>query len=36
MTARKTLPVDLIGAPLAGYKKPEDLVDEEGLIKQLN
>jgi putative transposase len=35
MTARKSLPVDLIDALLADYKKPEDLIGEEGLLKQL-
>jgi putative transposase len=35
MTARKPLPVDLIDALLAVYKKPEDLIGEEGLLKQL-
>jgi len=35
MTARKPLPVDLIDALLADYKKPEDLIGEEGLLKQL-
>ena len=35
MTAHKPLPVDLIYALLADYKKPEDLIGEEGLLKQL-
>ena len=35
MTVRKPLPVDLIDALLADYKKPEDLIGEEGLLKQL-
>ena len=35
MTARKPLPVDLIDALLADYKKPEDLIGESGLLKQL-
>ena len=35
MTTRKPLPVDLIDALLADYKKPEDLIGEEGLLKQL-
>jgi putative transposase len=35
MTARKPLPVDLIDALLADYKKPEDLIGEAGLLKQL-
>jgi len=36
MAARKPLPVDLIDALLADYKKPEDLIGEEGLLKQLD
>lgn len=35
MAARKPLPVDLIDALLADYKKPDDLICEEGLLKQL-
>lgn len=33
--AKKPLPQDLIDALLANYKKPEDLIGEEGLLKQL-
>lgn len=32
MTARKPLPVDLIDTLLTDYKKPEDLIGEEGLL----
>ncbi len=35
MTAAKALPKDLIDSLLAGYKKPEDLIGEQGLLKQL-
>jgi putative transposase len=35
MTAAKALPVDLIDSLLSGYKKPEDLIGENGLLKQL-
>jgi putative transposase len=35
MIARKPLLVDLIDALLADYKKPEDIIGEEGLLKQL-
>lgn len=35
MAARKPLPVDLIDALLADYKRPEDLIGEECLFKQL-
>jgi len=35
MTVTKTLPKDLIDSLLAGYKKPEDLIGEHGLLKQL-
>ena len=31
----KPLPSDLIDALLADYKKPEDLIGENGLLKQL-
>ena len=32
---KKPLPPDLIDALLANYKKPEDLIGEDGLLKQL-
>ena len=35
MTAAKSLPADLIDSLLSGYKKPEDLIGENGLLKQL-
>ncbi len=35
MTVAKALPVDLIDSLLSGYKKPEDLIGENGLLKQL-
>ena len=35
MTVSKALPNDLIDGLLANYKKPEDLIGENGLIKQL-
>ena len=35
MTTTKTLPNDLIDQLLSGYKKPEDLIGENGLLKQL-
>lgn len=35
MTTTKTLPNDLIDQMLSGYKKPEDLIGENGLLKQL-
>ena len=31
----KSLPTDLIDSLLADYKKPEDLIGEHGLLKQL-
>ena len=31
----KPLPVELIDALLANYKKPEDLIGQNGLLKQL-
>jgi putative transposase len=34
-TAQKALPADLIDRLLADYKKPEDLIGEDGLLKQL-
>ena len=35
MTVTKALPAELIDGLLAGYKKPEDLIGENGLLKQL-
>lgn len=35
MTVAKALPKNLIDSLLAGYKKPEDLIGEQGLLKQL-
>ena len=35
MTTPKSLPIDLIDSLLADYKKPEDLIGEHGLHKQL-
>lgn len=35
MTPPKPLPTDLIDGLLADYKKPEDLIGEHGLLKQL-
>ena len=35
MTLPKALPNDLIDSLLANYKKPEDLIGENGLLKQL-
>jgi putative transposase len=35
MTVSKPLPTDLIGGLLANYKKPEDIIGENGLLKQL-
>ncbi len=35
MTTTRTLPNDLIDQLLSGYKKPEDLIGENGLLKQL-
>lgn len=35
MTTPKPLPTDLIDSLLADYKKPEDLIGEDGLLKQL-
>jgi hypothetical protein len=32
---KKPLPHDLIDQLLANYKKPEDLIGEDGLLKQL-
>ena len=35
MTVSKALPADLIDSLLSDYKKPEDLIGEHGLLKQL-
>ena len=35
MTVPKALPADLIDSLLSDYKKPEDLIGEHGLLKQL-
>lgn len=35
MTVAKALPTDLIDSLLSNYKKPEDLIGENGLLKQL-
>ncbi|MEX8498622.1 IS256 family transposase, partial [Leptothrix ochracea] len=35
MTVAKALPKDLIDSLLSGYQKPEDLIGEHGLLKQL-
>ena len=35
MTVSKAIPPDLIGSLLADYKTPEDLIGENGLLKQL-
>jgi putative transposase len=35
MTVAKALPAELIDSLLSGYKKPEDLIGEHGLLKQL-
>ena len=35
MTTPKPLPTGLIDSLLADYKKPEDLIGEHGLLKQL-
>ena len=35
MTTQKALPNDLIDSLLSNYKKPEDLIGENGLLKQL-
>jgi len=35
MTVSKPIPTDLIDSLLAGYEKPEDLIGENGLLKQL-
>jgi len=33
--AKRVVPKELIDSLLAGYKKPEDLIGENGLLKQL-
>ena len=35
MTVAKALPAELIDSLLSGYRKPEDLIGENGLLKQL-
>ena len=35
MTVTKALPTDLIDSLLSNYKKPEDIIGEHGLLKQL-
>ena len=35
MTVPRPIPTDLIDSLLAGYQKPEDLIGENGLLKQL-
>ena len=35
MTVLKALPAELIDSLMAGYQKPEDLIGEDGLLKQL-
>jgi putative transposase len=35
MTVLKALPIELVDALLVDYKKPEDLIGENGLLKQL-
>lgn len=35
MTAKNTIPSDLLDTLLSGYQKPEDLIGENGLLKQL-
>ncbi len=35
MTVAKAVPKDLIDSLLSNYKKPEDLIGEHGLLKQL-
>lgn len=35
MTVSKTLPTDLIDGLLANYKKQEDLIGDNGLLKRL-
>lgn len=35
MTIAKSLPTDLIDSLMSGYQKPEDLIGEHGLLKQI-
>ncbi|TPQ27630.1 IS256 family transposase [Methylomonas koyamae] len=35
MTVAKTIPTELLDSLLSGYQKPEDLIGENGLLKQL-
>lgn len=35
MTETKSIPTDLVDALLPSYQKPEDLMGENGLLKQL-
>jgi hypothetical protein len=35
MTVSKSIPTDLINSLLAGYQRLEDLIGENGLLKQL-
>lgn len=35
MTVSKTIPIELLDSLLSGYQKPEDLIGENGLLKQL-
>lgn len=34
-TSKHEVPEELLSSPLANYKKPEDLIGENGLLKQL-
>jgi putative transposase len=36
MTVAKALPADLIDSLMSGYQKPEDLIGEHGLLKQIS
>ena len=35
MTVSKSIPTELLDSLLSGYQKPEDLIGENGLLKQL-
>ena len=35
MTVSKSIPSELLDSLLSGYQKPEDLIGENGLLKQL-
>ena len=35
MTVTKNIPSELLDTLLSGYQKPEDLIGENGLLKQL-